>query len=373
MRLSTGRPMLGRNADRVKFAAIWSNKTMQAATNAGASVACRLHRQVARSNVEAQVNPHLELVRPGRHTTQPMLTSGAVPHVDPYATIDVPPVLGPYRVIGLIACGGMGGVYLGEHALTGERVALKVLAPHLAVHGELVARMFGELEVSRRARHHGLVKIRDQAVSSEGVPYLVMELVDGENLASLLERGRIEIGAIAAIGAQVADALAAMHERGIVHCDLKPDNVIVMYQHGLAGWPEVKVVDFGVARFLDRPADLTVAGTPAYMAPEQWAGQVQARTDVYALGCFLYELLVGATPFCGTVAEMAAAHGERLPSPPSTLRSGVPVELEDLILRMLAKDPGMRPRMAELTAALTDLAYATPPGARVLHVITLAS
>lgn len=336
-------------------------------------MACVLHCWSSEVPVEAQANPPLQLVRPGRHTTQ-LLSGDAAPVIPTGGfRIDAPPVLGPYRVVGLIATGGMGGVYVGEHALTGERVALKVLSPHLAVHDELVARMFGELEVSRRVRHHGLVKIREHAVSAEGVPYLVMELIDGENLASLLERGRIEVGAVAAIGAQVADALAALHDRGIVHCDLKPDNVIVMYQHGLAGWPEIKVVDFGVARFLDRPAEATVAGTPAYMPPEQWGGQPEARTDVYALGCLLYELLVGAPPFAGTVTEMATAHGELFPVSPAARRTGVPAELDELILRMLAKDPGMRPRMAELTGALTDLAFAMPPGARVLHVITLAS
>jgi len=323
--------------------------------------------------VETELRPVLQLVRPGRETTQLLAGQGAPTMPSSPERVDAPPQLGPYRVIGLIATGGMGGVYIGEHAMTGERVALKVLSPTLARHHELVTRMFGELEVSRRVGHHGLVRIRDHAVSAEGVPYLVMELVDGENLASLLERGRIEIGAVAAIGAQIADALAAMHDRGVVHCDLKPDNVIVMYQDGLAGWPRLKVVDFGVARFLDRPAEPTVAGTPAYMPPEQWAGAVEARTDVYALGCLLYELVTGVTPFCGTVAEMATAHGERLAEPPGRRRTGVPPELDELILRMLAKDPGMRPRMAEVVGPLTDLSYAMPPGARVLtDLITLA-
>src|SRR6185503_4457495 len=143
----------------------------------------------------------------------------------------------------------------------------------------------------------------------------------------------IEIGALAAIGAQVADAMAAAHERRIVHCDLKPDNVVVMYEHGLAGWPQVKVIDFGVARFLDRAVDPTVAGTPAYMPPEQWAGKVEPRTDVYALGCMLYELLCGVPPFSGTIVEVMAQHSECLPTVPSRRRTHVPAELEELILR----------------------------------------
>lgn len=275
-----------------------------------------------------------------------------------------PPTLGPYHLVGLIATGGMGGVYVARHQGTHERVALKVLAPGRAHQDELVRRLFGELEVSHKVAHRGLVRIRDRAMSAHGVPYLVMELIDGENLAALQERGRIEVGAIAAIGAQVADALAAMHERRIVHCDLKPDNILVLYQDGLGGWPRIKVIDFGVARFLDRVGETTVAGTPAYMPPEQWAGEIEPRTDVYALGCALYELLVGATPFTGTIAEVLQAHREQLAAPPSRVRAGIPDALEDLVLRMLAKEPGMRPRMVEVARVLTDLAFATPPGAR---------
>lgn len=314
------------------------------------------------------MNTHLQLVPSGPRTTVLMASEGAASVDD-----DAPPVLGSYEVLGLLARGGMGGIYIARHVRTGERVALKVLNPRMAAQEELVKRFFGEHEVSRRVGHRGLVNIRERGVSPDGVPYLVMELIDGENLADLLERGRIEIGAVAAIGAQVADAMAAAHGRGVVHCDLKPDNVIVMYSDGLAGWPLVKVVDFGVARFLDRPADPTVAGTPAYMPPEQWAGDVEARTDVYALGCTLYELLCGATPFNGTIVEVMAQHAERLPLAPSRRRAGVPTALEDLILRMMAKEPAMRPRMAEVARALTEVAYAVPPGARVDDAITLAS
>lgn len=315
--------------------------------------------------------PHLRLVRSGPRTTQLLPPDAAPGPVDD--RLAVPPALGPYQVLDLLATGGMGGVYVARHRYTDERVALKVLSPRFAGNGELVRRLFGELDVSKRVSHDGLVTIRDRAVASSGLHYLVMELVDGENLAGLLERGRIEIGAIAAIGGQVADALAAMHERRIVHCDLKPDNVLVMYEHGLAGWPRIKVVDFGVARFLDRVAEATVAGTPAYMPPEQWAGEVEPRTDVYALGTTLYELLVGVTPFTGTVVEMMAAHSECLPDVPSRRRRGIPAALEDLVLRMLAKEPGMRPRMADVARVLTELAFAMPPGARIVERAMIAS
>ncbi len=321
--------------------------------------------------MSGNLTTRLQLVRPGPRTTE-LLPPGAGPALATEVAGEAPPTLGPYQVIGLLATGGMGGVYVAVHPVTHERVALKVLAPHRAQHDELVRRLFAELEVSRRVGHRGLVRIRDRAVSAGGVPYLVMELVDGENLATLLERGRLEVGAVAAIGAQIADALAAMHERRIVHCDLKPDNVLVLYQDGLGGWPRIKVIDFGVARFLDRVGEASVAGTPAYMPPEQWAGAVEPRTDVYALGCALYELLVGTTPFTGTIAEVMAAHSDRLPEAPSRKRAGIPTALEDVVLRMLAKEPGMRPRMADVARVLTDVAFATPPGARSVRMAVMA-
>jgi serine/threonine-protein kinase len=318
----------------------------------------------------------LQLVPPGQRTTDLLPTpafAAPAPARSASGREPSPPVLGAYDVVALVKSGGMGGIYIGRHRFTGERVALKVLNPRLGGQFDLVNRLFAELEVSRRVGHHGLVTIRDRGFAADGTPYLVMELLDGENLGDLLERGRMEIGAIAAIGAQVSDALAAMHERRIVHCDLKPDNVVVLYRHGLAGWPALKVIDFGVARFLDRVADTTVAGTPLYMPPEQWAGEVEPRSDVYALGSMLYELTTGGTPFAGSLVEVMTAHGEQPPTAPSRVRAGIPASLEDLILRMLAKEPGLRPRMADVSSALTDLAFALPPGARVFEALRLAS
>jgi len=275
----------------------------------------------------------------------------------------LPPVLGDYRVLAQVAKGGMGGVYLGEHLRTGARVALKVLDARWAAHESIVERMLGEFVVSQRVPHDGMVRITSAARSVEGVPFLVMELLDGENLASLVERGRLEIGAAAAIGAQIADAVAAMHEARIVHCDLKPENVMVLYQDGLAGWPRIKVLDFGVARFGEREGVEEIAGTPFYMAPEQWRGSAEPRSDVYGLGCVLYELITGATPFEGSISRVMSEHCDVLPAPMSSRRP-VPEQLDRLVMRMLAKEPGMRPKMAEIARALTDIAYATPPGAR---------
>ena len=269
--------------------------------------------------------------------------------------------LGDYRVLDMIATGGMGGVYLAEDA-RGRRFALKVLDPQFAAHDEIVDRMAAEHEVSRRAPHPGLVQIHACFRPRDEQPYLVMELIDGENLATLLERGTFELGAIAAIGAQLAAALAAMHAAGIAHCDVKPDNVMVVYEDGVAGWPKVKLGDFGVARFFDDPSDeMSIAGTPPYMAPEQWSGEVDARTDIYALGCTLYELITGEPPFNGSLAAIATAHAEQRPVRPGKHRPAVPAALERIVMRMLAKDPALRPRTAEIVRELTEIAYGWPP------------
>jgi serine/threonine protein kinase len=270
--------------------------------------------------------------------------------------------LGDYDVIGEIARGGMGGVFLAREPRSGRRYALKVLEPQFAIHPAIVARLRDELEVSRRARHAGLLEIHAFDRTEEGVPYLVMEYLDGETLGGLLERGRFELGAVTAIGAQIAAAAAALHAAGVVHCDLKPDNIHVLYEEGLAGWPRTKVLDFGVARLLDAVVEdePTIAGTPAYMAPEQWRGEAVTGSDVYALGCVLYELCTGAPPFTGTLAELMTAHLEQLPMRAAVRRPAVRPDLDRLISRMLAKDPALRPRMPEVARALSALAEASP-------------
>jgi serine/threonine protein kinase len=275
--------------------------------------------------------------------------------------------LGDYDVIGLLARGGMGGVYLGAHTKTGHRVALKVLDPHWARNADIVARMFAEHAFANRARHAGLLEIHAAAVDDDGVPYLVMELLDGENLGDLVERGRLVPGAIAAIGAQIARAVASLHLAGVVHCDIKPDNVFVLYEHGLSGWPRVKVLDYGVSRQAGEVTQDSIAGTPSCMAPEQWRGAPSAKSDVYSLGCVMYWLATGAPPFAGTLPQLMLAHANKLPERPSTIRKSLPPELERLILRMLAKDPGMRPAMRDIARELVNLANHYPQEAELLE------
>jgi serine/threonine-protein kinase len=266
---------------------------------------------------------------------------------------------GPYLVEAPLASGGMGGVYLASHVCTGEKVALKVLDPLFAGHAEVVSRLYGERAVSERASHPGLVDIREAARSSEDVPYLVMEYLDGETLAAICARGEVAVRSVIRIGVQVANALAALHAAGFVHCDIKPENLLLMSDH-----VHVKVIDFGVSRRIDEPPpdDASIAGTPAYMAPEQWGGRPQPASDVYALGCVLFELLTGESPFDGSLPQLMWAHLEQRPARVSWLRAGVSIALERVILRALAKDPALRPTMIALSAELAELVDERNPG-----------
>jgi eukaryotic-like serine/threonine-protein kinase len=303
----------------------------------------------------------------GAEETQPVglpeLSVGSVLEASPAPAQSIADTawLGDYEVLGEIARGGMGGVFLAR-CPDGERYALKVLEPQFAMHPDIVARLREELDLSRLARHRGLLEIHAFGRADSGIPYLVMELLDGETLGSLLDRGRLELGAAAALTAQVAEATAALHAAGVVHCDLKPDNLHVLYEEGLAGWPRTKVLDYGVARRLDAVIDdePSIAGTPAYMAPEQWRGEAVTGSDVYALGCVLYELCTGEPPFSGTLPELMTAHLEALPMRAAVARPGLRADLDRLISRMLAKDPAMRPRMTEVARALTAIAEAMP-------------
>ncbi len=263
---------------------------------------------------------------------------------------------GDYDVVTPLARGGMGGVFLAVHTVTRERVALKVLDSQLATHAEIVARLYAEQAVSARASHPGLVDIRASARNLDGIPYLVMEYLDGETLAKIAEHAPLDIRTILAITSQVASALAALHDAGVIHCDVKHENVFVLATKTTYGWPKVKVLDFGVSRFVDEPpyGDGAVAGTPWCMAPEQWRGMPCPQSDVYSLGCMLFELTTGCAPFDGSLPEIMHAHMQQRPSRPSWLRA-MPLELERLILRALAKEPHLRPTMHEMATTLDEL------------------
>jgi eukaryotic-like serine/threonine-protein kinase len=271
---------------------------------------------------------------------------------------------GEYEVLTPLAKGGMAGVLLAQHHRSRERVALKVLDPQFADHPEVVARLVAEHELASRTRHPGLVEIRAARIALDETPYLVMEYLDGETLGALTDHETLAVPAIVEICAQIAAAVAALHDAGVVHCDLKHDNVVLLRDAHRRF--QVKVIDFGVAKLVATPAaeDAPIAGTPWCMAPEQWQGRPTPASDVYALGCLLFELTTGRPPFEGSLPELMLAHLEQRPPRPSWLAHSVmPAELERLILHALAKRPEDRPTMAAVATALVALADQLEGGA----------
>ena len=223
-----------------------------------------------------------------------------------------------YRVLRPIGAGAMGTVYLAEQRLghTSRRVAVKVLSDEVRRDADLIARFHRECAAMATLDHPNTVRIFDFGELSDGTPYMVMEHVDGEPLSHVLERGPLPLERVQRIVAQIAGSLQQAHDRGIVHRDLKPDNVILLSDGPAQDF--VKLLDFGIAKHVGRSriihAELTapgtILGTPQYMAPEQFAGgDVDARTDVYALGVMIYEMLAGRPPFeADTPLEWATKH-----------------------------------------------------------------
>ena len=236
---------------------------------------------------------------------------------------------GRYRLVSPVARGGMATVWVGEDTLLTRRVAVKTLHPELAFDEALRARFRNEAVAAARLADPGIVATYDTG-DDEGVGYIVMEFVDGPTLRRVLDaRGRLAIVESVRIGREVASALAAAHREGIVHRDVKPANVLVP-----AVGP-VKVTDFGIAKATGDD-DLTrtgaVMGTARYLAPEQVSGEpADARTDVYALGLLLYEMLCGAPPFGGETDVATAMARLTTTAPPIRLqRADVPHALDDI-------------------------------------------
>jgi eukaryotic-like serine/threonine-protein kinase len=253
--------------------------------------------------------------------------------------------------------GGMGTVLLAEHVLIPKRVAVKVLHRHLAAEPELVSRFLAEARAMSLVQHENVVTVYDLD-TREGRPYFVMEYLEGESLAAFA-RGPLEPRVVVELLAQVCDALGAAHARGIIHRDLKPANVFLV--QGPNGRHRVKLLDFGIAKRLVRMEEETptrtgvLMGTPEFMAPEQCGGQeVDARTDIYAVGVLGYLLLTGRVPFTGSnAAELLVAHLQKAPRPPHEVRPGIPPALSAVLLRALAKRPEARyATAAELRTAL---------------------
>jgi len=286
----------------------------------------------------------------------------------PQSDLLIGQTVGNYLVKQRLGEGGMGAVYLAEHPTIGKKVALKVLHAEFATNTEVVERFFNEAKAVNSIAHPNIVDIVDYGVIQTGpsgadqLVYFIMEYLSGQTLAQVI-RGEAPLPPERAltIALQVADALAASHRAGIVHRDLKPDNIIL----GQRGREQdfVKLLDFGIAKLTSdgrtgsRTRTGLVLGTPAYMSPEQCEGsaKVDHRTDIYALGICLYEMLVGRVPFIGEgYGEILVQHLTQKPIEPSRYRMMSP-HVEQVVLKALEKRPEMRyPNMDEMIRAMAD-------------------
>ena len=258
---------------------------------------------------------------------------------------NLPRMLGTYELRQEIGKGGMGVVYSAVHTLLQKPFAVKVIRPEYADHPRVIARFRKESRATGSLSHLNIVAATD-AGEVNGSPYLVMELVEGRSLASLLP---LSIPDACEVIRQSADGLQYVHEKGMVHRDLKPSNLMLAVD-GI-----VKLLDLGLAgdqqtqqSTESRSGDHCWMGTPDYMAPEQWADsqKVDIRADIYSLGCTLYQLLSGRAPFsgpeCKSTARKQIAHEEAPPPSVRQLRPEVPMELDAILMRMMAKDPNDR-------------------------------
>jgi len=273
---------------------------------------------------------------------------------------------GKYKVERAIGEGGMGVVVAAQHLRLGALVAIKLLRPELVERPGQIERFLREARTAARIPSEHVVRVLDADVLDSGTPYIVMEYLEGRDLGALLRvRGPLPAGDVARYVLETCDAIHEAHALGIVHRDLKPANLFLARRPD--GGERIKVLDFGISKLTGATppgAMVTQArvmlGSPTYMSPEQIRSSrdVDARTDIWALGVILYELLTGVPPFDGaTLHEMCTSVLFNEPRRPAELRAGLPEGLEAIILRCLAKDPAQRfARVAELAAALAPFA-----------------
>ncbi len=270
-----------------------------------------------------------------------------------------------YRILRELGGGGMSRVFLAEEARLGRRVVIKVLPPDMAA-GVNAERFEREIQLAASLQHPHIVQLLTAGANAD-LAYYVMPFIDGESLRARLAReGALPMSEVLRILHDVVDALAYSHRHGVVHRDIKPDNVMLSGKHAL-------VTDFGVAKAVsassgDGHTNLTslgiALGTPAYMSPEQAAAdpRVDQRADIYAVGAMAYEMLCGRTPFVAPTPQgMLAAHIAERPEPPARYRNTIPPAMNDLVLRCLEKNPADRIQSADEIAARLD-SMATPTG-----------
>jgi eukaryotic-like serine/threonine-protein kinase len=274
--------------------------------------------------------------------------------------------IGAYTITGVIGEGGMGVVYAAKHALLDRPAAIKILRPEMSSEPELVGRFFNEARAITQIRHPGIVELYDYGHIPNGTAYIAMEYLVGENLRRrLMSERRLSSGETLALMRQIANALGAAHAVGIIHRDLKPDNVFLVRDPDVPTGKRIKLLDFGIAKLAGydprsgtNPKTRTgaVLGTPTYMSPEQVRGAaLDERADIYSLGCLMFEMMTGRPPFESEILfDLLQAHVAQPAPRVSSLVTGVPVMVDELVQRMLIKDPDARIQKCEHLVAMLD-------------------
>jgi len=249
-------------------------------------------------------------------------------------------IAGRYVVHERIGVGGMGTVYRARHDVVGRDVAVKFLSPELAYEPSSKTRFLREARAANKINHEHIIDITDYGETDDGMVYLVMEFLDGVPLNEEIARGPMPVPRAYAVALQIAHALARAHELDVIHRDIKPDNIFLL--RGYEG-DFVKILDFGLAHMkgeLRVTATGTIFGTPEYMSPEQARGApLDPRTDLYSVGCVLFEMLTAMLPFQGSTPDLILKHLREPPRAPSFHVPTLPPEVDALVLRMLEKDP----------------------------------
>jgi serine/threonine-protein kinase len=311
---------------------------------------------------------------------------GTAPGGDPVGKV----LGGKYRVVRRVGGGAVADVYEVVHEQIGGRLALKVLRREFARFPDVSRRFLNEARAAGAAGHQGIIQVFDIGQLDSGELFMVMELLQGEDLSTLLmKQGRLDPPRAVAITVQLLDALEAAHKAGVIHRDLKPENVLL--QRGPGGEDWVKIIDFGIARLTQdgpsafrRTAEGSVLGSPYYMSPEQARGlsDLDVRTDIYAAGVMLYEMITGELPYNGTSIQGIVEHLLNDPFPhPRDVVPSLPASLEEAILQATARNRDQRfSSAAEFADALRpfrgEWAADGPPGRRAIsgrHPATAAA